>query len=162
MFGLVENKGRLRFKVENAIELGWQLGVKVVLWGLGISLGVLAVSLLAIALTGYGEIPAVISVFALIIFGFIGAIGLFPYKTEYWQLYRVSGQVESVSNVLAEDGGELTRQPVVTLDSVDRDVVIDDPRAANLQGKQVDLTCSKSWHYQAADRYSCKIYSIAD
>ena len=146
--------------MDNAIELGWSLGTKVVLWGAGIGLALVILGVVLLFTLDFGEVVTAVGGFVLLCFGFIGAIGLFPYKTEYWQLYRVSGEAVSVSNVLAEDGGEITRQPVVTLDTLDRDVVIDDPRAANIEGKQVELTCKKHWRYQAADRVSCDIYSI--
>ena len=95
-----------------------------------------------------------------VILGIVWLIMLVPFDAKYHQIYRVSGEVLSVSNVLSESGGDLTRTPVITLEGVDRDITMDDPRAVNLQGKEVELTCGIAWHYQAADTYSCSIYAI--
>lgn len=61
---------------------------------------------------------------------------------------------------LSPEALALTRTPVITLSGVDRDITMNDPRSVNLKGKHVELTCSIGWNYQAADEYSCKIYSI--
>lgn len=82
---------------------------------------------------------------------------LVPFDSRYWHYYTVSGEVTEVSNVLSEANGDLTRQPVVVLDSVDRPLVVDDPRAVQLQGRDVTLRCTVEWHYQAADTYSCRV-----
>lgn len=90
----------------------------------------------------------------------IFVITLVPFDTKYHQVYRVSGEVTSVSNVISDSGGELTRTPVITVEGVDRDITMNDPRAVNLQGKTVEFTCTVGWNYQAADSYSCKIYQV--
>lgn len=95
-----------------------------------------------------------------VIAGIVWLILMVPFDGRYQHIYRVEGNVESVSNVLTDSSGDLTRTPVVKLDSVDRSLTIDDPRAVNLKGADVRLTCRISWHYQAADRYSCDIYSV--
>ncbi len=84
-------------------------------------------------------------------------IMLTPYDGKYHHYYTVSGEVTSVSNVLTEASGDLTREPVVTLDSLDRPLVIDDSRAVELEGRDVVLRCTIGWNYQAADSYSCRI-----
>ncbi|HEY4598888.1 hypothetical protein [Corynebacterium sp.] len=88
------------------------------------------------------------------------AIGLFPYKPDYWPMYRVEGTVTSVSNVLTEDGGDLSRVPVLTLDTFDQPITVEDPRAVTLEGKHVALRCDRQWVQQGMDRYSCAIQSI--
>lgn len=94
----------------------------------------------------------------LALLGWVGA--LIPFDGKYHHIYRVTGEVTSVSNVLSESGGDLTRTPVLTIEGLDRDVTVDDPRAVNLGGKTVDFTCSIGWHYQGADTYNCRIYNI--
>lgn len=88
------------------------------------------------------------------------AIVAIPFDGKYHQIYRVSGEVTSVSNVISDSGGDLTRIPVLTVEGIDRDITMSDPRAVNLQGKTVDFTCTVDWSYQAADRYICKIYQV--
>lgn len=83
-----------------------------------------------------------------------------PFSPVYWQDYRVAGEVLSVSNTWTDDGGDMARIPVVTLDTVDRPLVIDDPRAVTLEGQRVVLTCSVGWHFRAADTFSCRIAQI--
>lgn len=87
----------------------------------------------------------------------VWAIMLMPYDGKFHHYYEVSGTVTDVSNVLSEANGDLTRQPVVTLDTVERPLVIDDPRAVSLLNRDVILRCSVEWNYQAADSYSCRI-----
>lgn len=88
------------------------------------------------------------------------AIGLFPYNPGYWPMYRVEGTVTSVSNVLTEDGGDLSRVPVLTLDTFGQPITVDDPRAVTLEGKHVALRCDRQWVQQGMDRYSCAIQSV--
>lgn len=106
----------------------------------------------------------------LVIFGGIcGAIAvvvwfvmLIPFDGKYHHVYRVEGTVTSVSNVLSEASGDLTRQPVITLDSMTYPLVVDDPRAVTLDGRDVTLRCEVDWNYQAADSYVCRIISYGE
>lgn len=97
-----------------------------------------------------------------VIIGIGLAVLLWPYSTEYYKVYRVSGTVEKVTNKMVEASGEFSESTVLTLDTVDRPVVMSDPRGVTLEGKQVDLTCSINWHYMAQDTYHCEIYSIGE
>lgn len=89
-------------------------------------------------------------------------IFLVPFDSKYWHYYKVEGTIENVSNVWDEGSGDITRVPIVTLDSVDRPLVVDDPRVVELEGSEVTLRCSIGWHYQAADTYDCILveYSV--
>lgn len=84
---------------------------------------------------------------------------LVPFDTKYMHYYAVEGRVVDVTNVLSGDGDDgLVRQPVLVLDRVpDFPLVLDDPRAVELKGRDVALRCSIEWHYSAADTYSCRI-----
>ena len=145
----------------NFEQLGFTLGIQVCFW-----LTILCVVATAIAFVvsvrtydpgdfwfGIGCIAAVCAV----IMALITAMFLWPFGSRFWYNYEATGHVTNVSNVITEASGDLTRQPVVTLDTLDRPVVIDDPRAVSLEGKDVTLRCQIEWHYQAADSYSCKI-----
>lgn len=90
----------------------------------------------------------------------IWVILLIPFDGKYHHYYAVEGRVTEVSNVLSEANGDLTRQPVITLDSVDRPLVIDDPRAVQLLDRDVTLRCWVDWHYAAADTYDCRIVAF--
>ena len=87
----------------------------------------------------------------------IALLALFPLQPRYWQAYSITGEVLAVSNVITESSGDLTRQPVVTLDGFDRPLLVDDPRITTLEGQTVTLRCIPSWHYQAADTWGCSI-----
>jgi len=105
---------------------------------------------------------AILSTVATVITGIVLAVSLWPYSTEYYKVYRVSGTVEKVTNKMVEASGEFSNTTVLTLDTVDRPVVMSDPRGVTLEGLDVDLTCSIKWHYQAQDTYHCEIYSIGE
>ena len=90
----------------------------------------------------------------------VGALIAFPYNPKYWQVYTISGTVESVSNVLSQDGGDLTRTPIVTLNQFDTPIAIEDPRAIDLVDKDVTLVCHLEWVYLSADRINCSIGSV--
>ncbi len=90
----------------------------------------------------------------------VGALTAFPYNPKYWQVYTISGTVESVSNVLSQDGGDLTRTPIVTLNQFDTPIAIEDPRAIDLVDKDVTLVCHLEWVYLSADRINCSIGSV--
>jgi len=106
----------------------------------------------AVSAFAFGAVAA----FALL----IGAISGFPYNPKYWQVYTISGTVKSVSNVLSQDGGDLTRTPIVTLNQFDTPIAIEDPRAVDLVDKDVTLICHLEWVYLSADRISCSIGSV--
>lgn len=90
------------------------------------------------------------------------ALVFIPWNSSYWQLWQTKGTITSISNVVTEASGDLTRQPVVTLDTVDRPVIVDDPRIVDYKGQKVTLNCVKQWHFRAADTYTCKINSIPE
>lgn len=150
--------------MEHFQDLGLQLHLVINFW-VFIALVVVAIGLFVMDhfvgsdfdVTGlFATFATIFAVIALV----VGVIMLVPFQSKYHHLYRVTGTVTNVSNVLSESGGDLTRTPVITLDTVDRDITIDDPRAVNLKGKTVELSCSIAWNYQAADKYSCQIYTI--
>lgn len=90
------------------------------------------------------------------------AIVAVPYEAKYLKDYRVSGTVTAVSNVFENASGEMTSSYVVSIDSLDRPVTLNDPRAVRLLDKSVDLTCNINWNHRAADTYTCRIASIND
>ena len=148
--------------MDNFVSLGLRLPVMITF---SLFVGLLIIAL-ALFFLGRWDVESMwsfsgffVGAFAVIL-GIVWLIMLVPFDAKYHQIYRVSGEVLSVSNVLSESGGDLTRTPVITLEGVDRDLTMDDPRAVNLQGKEVELTCGVAWHYQAADTYSCSIYAI--
>lgn len=156
---------------ENFTQVGWRVELLVV--G-GVTLGMFAVVgiLLGIAYwlanrknarydAGEGAalgaiLPGIIG----LITGVVWISMLVPFSSEYHHIYRVEGTVTSVTNTFQESSGELSSTPVLTLDTVDRPISMSDPRAVTLEGKDVTLTCAIGWNYQAADKYSCSIYSI--
>lgn len=94
------------------------------------------------------------------IVGIIFVVTLIPFRSAYHHIYRVEGRIEAVSNVISEANGDLTRTPIVELSTVDRPIAVDDPRVVSLEGRDVTLTCTVGWHYQAADTYACEIHTI--
>ena len=78
----------------------------------------------------------------------------------YWTAYRVGGTITSVSATLDGTNNEVTVGPVITLDTVDVPMELDDPRAMALEGSEVELTCYVWWHTRAADSYHCQIAAI--
>ena len=144
-------------------SLGWQLQLAVSLPVFLVGLLLMIVAVVAISRAFVPELfVAVLLVGG--IAALMGGIFLFailvPFNPTYWDDYRVEGHVTSVSNTWTEDGGDLARTPVVTLDTVDRPLVIDDPRAVTLDGHDVTLTCTIDWHYRRADAYTCRIADI--
>lgn len=143
-------------------SLGWQLPLTVSLISLIVCIVVLALCLAAWhkwsseAAVPVGATAGCFGIIALVPFLLFAV----PFNPAYWDDYRVEGRVTSVSNTWTEDGGDLARTPVVTLDTVDRPLVIDDPRAITLDGHDVTLTCTIDWHYRAADAYTCRIAAI--
>jgi hypothetical protein len=145
------------------IELGLQLGMSILFWGVGILFLVAVIPIILSFVTdsdGWGGFGIGVGVFWLI--GLIVlAVAAFPYNPAYWKLYSTSGTVESVSNGFAEGDGDMTwRSFVVTLEGDSTPYVLTDPRASQLDGKDVRLTCEKEFVYQAADRINCTIAEV--
>lgn len=148
---------------------GWQLGIVVNLVILVVLLALVAVfwakcrRWLGVPNRDRGEgyaFAAVITGICALIELTVFIIGAIPFQPQYLKLYRVETTVLSVSNVMDDASGDLTRTPVVELEGVDRPVVIDDPRIVRLEGADLVLTCTIGWHYQAADTYSCAIREV--
>lgn len=73
-------------------------------------------------------------------------------------VYQVTGLVESVSNTLDDATGDLTRTPVVSIDTVSAPLLVDDSRAVELEaGQEVAFTCTVQWYHLAADTYTCQV-----
>lgn len=90
----------------------------------------------------------------------IASLMFIPYQWKYAEMYRVSGEVTRVSNVLQDASGQLTSSPVVELDSLDVPVEVNNQRAVGLEGKDVTLTCTLNWRYAAADRLVCDLFEV--
>lgn len=90
----------------------------------------------------------------------IASLMFIPYDWKYAQMYRVSGEVTRVSNVLQDASGQLTSAPVVELDSLPVAVEVENQRAVGLEGKNVTLTCTLNWRYAAADRLVCDLFEV--
>jgi len=140
------------------------VGVAIHLLGLG--WGALALLVIAGLFTwfylssGGGELSGLGAVLTGLFGAVVGLIWiavLIPFDGRYHHVYAVEGTVVSVSNVLDTASGDLTRTPVVELDSVDVPLVVDDPRAVELVGRDVTLLCRIGWNHLAADTYTCSI-----
>lgn len=130
----------------------------------------LAIVLLAFAVwrgadDGFGfsaGIGCLLAAVTAVVVGIAWLFAAFPYGWQYQQVYRVSGDVVSVSNGFGSDGGDLTyRAYVVKLDGHHVLYQLSDPRAVELDGKHVDLTCEVEYVYQAADRWNCTIAQVS-
>ena len=152
------------------VELGFSLGV-FVLGGLSALFGVLTAVPAVLWIRDPEEWPynngawpvmTVISGSIVVTMLLIAALAAIPYETKYLKDYRVSGTVTAVSNVFENASGEMTSSYVVSIDSLDRPVTLNDPRAVRLLDKSVDLTCNINWNHRAADTYTCRIANIND
>lgn len=83
-------------------------------------------------------------------------LALIPFNPKYYGVYEVNGTVVKTESVLAPDG---SNYPVIAarLDTLDEMVVIDDPRAAMIEGESVKLTCERGWVPHAADKITCNL-----
>lgn len=85
---------------------------------------------------------------------------LIPFDAKYHHIYRITGTVTEVSNVLESGSGELTYAPVVSLAEHDFPLIVNSSRAAGLAGEEVTFTCGVGWVYQSADYYDCSIAEV--
>lgn len=148
---------------EGFIEVGVRQDLLVSGW---VGLGLLVLTVIVVVVGDWWDEDGWLFAFLPGVFAVIATAAwlvlLFPFQGEYHHVYRVEGRVESVSNVLEGGSGDLTQTPVIELSTIDRPITMNDPRALSLDGKDVTLTCSIGWNYQAADTYSCSIYAIGD
>ena len=144
---------------DNFHSLGPQLTLVVLLWVTGIFL-LLAVGLFLRGSFAGSETCEFFSVVSLVICagaGTLTALYAIPYNPAYWNLYEVQGKVISVSGNFDSGSGKITTEPVVVLDTVERPVMVKDPRALTLADQDVRLVCTINWNYKAADSYICQI-----
>lgn len=150
--------------------LGWQLPAIVFLWialagAVMLAAGVLYrrhgdTGLYGNDLLDFGSIMGIAIGIGALLFGAGIDLGYLTIcGPQYMHDYRVEGTVVSVTDKLADGSGDLTYSgtPVVTLDSVDVPLQVDDPKALTLLGKDVTLVCSIGWNYRAHDDYYCRI-----
>lgn len=141
-------------------EQGVQLPLLICGW---VALGLIVLAALCLAgemLPGLDDLGLIGGLFSGIfgaILAVIWVLMLVPFDGKYQHYYRVEGHVTSVSNVLSDANGDLTRQPVLTIEGIERPLVVDDPRAIQLEDRDVVLRCTVGWHYNAADTYECAI-----
>lgn len=84
---------------------------------------------------------------------------LIPFNPKYYGVYEVNGTVVKTESVLAPDG---SNYPVIAarLDTLDEMVVIDDPRAAMIEGESVKMACGRGWVPRAADKITCNLTEV--
>lgn len=150
---------------EAFVGVGPTFGLIVSWWVIGIALASVAIGYIWLRLDSRAEFGPIAFWGAGVMMALAGVVSLliaaWPISPAYWSVYRVSGEVTSVTNTLVDSSGKLTTNPVITLSTVPNvSLEVADPRVLNLNGKQVELTCAIDWHYQAMDTYSCAIYSI--
>lgn len=86
----------------------------------------------------FGALAGVITVIMLFV--------LVPYQPKYWQVYSVSGHVESVSNTFVQGGGDLSIGDfAVKLDSLANPVVVSNSRILTMKGDTVRMLCTEEW-----------------
>lgn len=86
---------------------------------------------------------------------------LLPYSPEFWMLYRLSGEVQTVTRSFEEGTGELSNEPVVRIGGFSTPVVVADSRIYDYVGQDVDLTCSLEWVPYGQKRINCFIAGVA-
>ena len=143
------------------IDTGLRLGFLVCMWVTVVLVVITAAGLVAMIRSDsdLGAGAFMIGLIATVVMAGIWAAVAFPFDYRYRHNYSLSGNVTSVSNVLDSASGDLTRTPVLVLDTLEIPVVVDDARAVSLEGRDVELRCTVGWNYQAADTYSCRIVS---
>lgn len=105
----------------------------------------------------YG-IGGIISSVGTVVTAFALILSLVPFNAKYYDLYSVSGTISEVSNTFESGSGNSTTATfVVTFDGDNRPYVLTDPRIVSLDGSEVELLCTSSWVYQAADKWNCEI-----
>lgn len=145
-------------------EVELHLTVVVLIWAL-IILGAITATGIIVNTKAHGD--SILATFAIV---FAGAgflitvsaslIAGYPYDFKYYQIYETLGVVESVSNTFSEDDGSIVRVPVVEFSSLDRPIVVEDPRIIKLVGSELELSCTLEWVYQSEDRIHCTIRKI--
>ncbi len=98
-----------------------------------------------------------------IVAGVVAIISVFlfiPFDGKYHHFYSVEGTLTDVSRSFVEGTGDLSYQPVATIEGFDQAVVVEDSRIYSAVGSNVTLTCSFEWVPYGADRANCFIRSI--
>lgn len=144
-------------------EIGWQASAQVFLVlaiiGLLLTVGSIVLAWL------YDEMWYILTFLGaclLLIGGCIDLGYLVIAGPEYMKTYRVTGTITDITDRLDTGTGDLTYsgEPVVTLDTVDVPLRVDDPRVLRLEGRTVTLTCITGWNYRAQPDFYCKIYDF--
>lgn len=98
------------------------------------------------------------SVAALIVITWV--LLLMPFNSKYHVFFKIEGEVTGVTRSFIEGTGDLSFEPVVTIQGFDQSVVVNDSRIYAAVGSEVSLTCSLEWVPYGADRTSCFISGV--
>ena len=85
---------------------------------------------------------------------------LFPFNPRYWNEYQISGNITSVTNTWDQNSGSVSATPVITLDTYNNPLMLNDERAASLNGEDVTLMCSPNWTFRGEDQYVCRVKEV--
>ena len=85
---------------------------------------------------------------------------LFPFNPRYWNEYQISGNITSVTNTWDQNSGSVSTTPVITLDTYNNPLMLNDERAASLNGEDVTLMCSPNWTFRGEDQYVCRVKEV--
>jgi len=88
----------------------------------------------------------------------VQALLLTPYQEKYLNWYTIQGNVVKIDNIL-ENGDYTTEVFIVTLDSTDIPLRMEDSRILTQEGQDVELLCGFSWvnFGNSADEANCSI-----
>ena len=87
-------------------------------------------------------------------------VTLFPFNPRYWNEYQISGNITSVTNTWDQNSGSVSNTPVITLDTYNNPLMLNDERAASLNGEDVTLMCSPNWTFRGEDQYVCRVKEV--
>ena len=87
-------------------------------------------------------------------------VTLFPFNPHYWNEYHISGNITSVTNTWDQKSGSASKNPVVTLDTYNNPLILNDVRAASLKGEDVTLLCTPNWTFRGEDQYVCRVKEV--
>ena len=87
-------------------------------------------------------------------------VTMFPFNPRYWDEYQISGNITSVTNTWDQNSGSVSTTPVITLDTYNNPLMLNDERAASLNGEDVTLMCSPNWTFRGEDQYVCRVKEV--
>lgn len=98
----------------------------------------------------------------IVLFVLLTSILFYGFDFKYAQVYRGTGTVQEITNVMTNGSGVTTTKPLVKFEESDDLFSFLDSRVATYTGYELDIRCTLKKGWVSMDEYHCTVLNIND